>query len=180
MAHSHLNIKKQEFEHHDHTHDHTKGKQVGVSAALLGTLAGGILLIVSAVAPVFYGKDSEAGQLCAMIGAALLGFPVVFHAVKCMLGGHMHMDELVALAIVAAFATEQYATAGTVAFIMLVGELMEARTALGARASIESLIKLTPKIASLVNADGSETEVQVSSLKPGDLVRVRHRPGQWD
>ena len=173
MAHSHLNIKKQEFEHHDHTHDHTKGKQVGVSAALLGTLAGGILLIVSAVAPVFYGKDSEAGQLCAMIGAALLGFPVVFHAVKCMLGGHMHMDELVALAIVAAFATEQYATAGTVAFIMLVGELMEARTALGARASIESLIKLTPKIASLVNADGSETEVQVSSLKPGDLVRVR-------
>jgi Cd2+/Zn2+-exporting ATPase len=108
-----------------------------------------------------------------MIGAALLGFPVVFHAVKCMLGGHMHMDELVALAIVAAFATEQYITAGVVAGIMLVGELMETRTALGARASIESLIKLTPKVASLVKADGSETEVEVSSLAPGDIVRVR-------
>jgi Cd2+/Zn2+-exporting ATPase len=90
-----------------------------------------------------------------------------------MVRGDMHMDELVALAIIAAFATGQYATAGSVAFIMLLGELMETRTALGARASIESLIKLTPKVANLVMADGSETEVKVSSLKPGDVVRIR-------
>ena len=115
MAHKHLNIKKQEMDHHHH--EHTKGKQVGVSAALLGALAGGVLLIVSGVAPYFYGEENEAAELCAMIGAVLLGFPVVYHALKCMLHGHMHMDELVALAIVAAFATEQYATAGTVAFI---------------------------------------------------------------
>jgi Cd2+/Zn2+-exporting ATPase len=180
MAHNHLNIKKQEMDHHDHQcqcgdhgHEHTKGKQIGVSAALLGALAGGVLLIVSGVAPYFYGEGNEAAELCAMIGAILLGFPVVYHALTCMLHGHMHMDELVALAIVAAFATEQYATAGTVAFIMLIGELMEARTALGARASIESLIKLTPKVASLVQADGKEIEVEVISLKPGDVVRVR-------
>lgn len=173
MAHKHLNIKKQEFDHHHH--EHTKGKQVGVNLALLGTLAGAVLLITSWVAQTryFYGEGNEAAQLCAMIGAVLLGFPVVFHALKCMLHGHMHMDELVALAIVAAFATGEYTTAGTVAFIMLLGELMETRTALGARASIESLIKLTPKVASLVNADGGESEVEVSSLKPGDVVRVR-------
>ena len=35
---------------------------------------------------------------------------------------------------------------GTVAFIMMISELLETRTALGARASIESLIKLTPVI----------------------------------
>ena len=179
MAHKHLNIKKHEFEHHDQACEchqgHTKGKQVGVSAALLGTLAGAVLLFTSWLAQRswLYGEGNEAAQLCAMIGAALLGFPVVFHAIKCMLGGHMHMDELVALAIVAAFAKGEYVTAGTVACIMLIGELMETRTALGARASIESLIKLTPKIASLVKADGSETEVQVSDLTPGDVVRVR-------
>lgn len=168
MAHKHLSIKE-----HELGHDHTKGKQFRVSLALLGTLAGGVLLLNSGVAPVFYGSGSEVARLCAMIGAILLGTPVVWHAIKCMVRGHMHMDELVALAIIAAFATEQYATAGAVAFIMLLGELMETRTALGARASIESLIKLTPKVANLVGADGSETEVKVSSLKPGDTVRIR-------
>ena len=170
MAHKHLNIKE-----HELSHDHTKGKQLRVSMALLGTLAGGVLLLNSRLAelPFLYGPDSDVGTLCAMLGAILLGFPVVFHAIKCILHGHMHMDELVALAIVAAFTTEQYATAGTVAFIMLLGELMETRTALGARASIESLIKLTPTTANLVTEDGSEEEIDVSQLKPGDIVRIR-------
>jgi cation transport ATPase len=39
-----------------------------------------------------------------MIGAILLGLPIVIHAVKGILHGHMHMDELVALAVIAAFA----------------------------------------------------------------------------
>jgi Cd2+/Zn2+-exporting ATPase len=56
---------------------------------------------------------------------------------------------------------------------MLLGELMETRTALGARASIESLIKLTPTVANLVGADGAETEIKVSDLTPGDVIRVR-------
>lgn len=169
MAHKHLNIKEHELSEHDHTH----GKQVRVSLALLGTLAGGVLMINSVIAPLFYGKGSAVAELCAMVGAILLGFPVIWHAIRCMLHGHMHMDELVALAIVAAFATGQYVEAGMIAFIMLLGELMETRTALGARASIESLIKLTPTTANLVEADGNETEVMVSNLKEGDVVRVR-------
>ena len=169
MAHEHLNIK----EHELHDHDHTQGKQFRVSLALLGTLAGGVLMLNSAIAPLFYGKDSAVAELCAMVGAILLGLPVIWHALKCMLHGHMHMDELVALAIVAAFATGQYQEAGIIAFIMLLGELMETRTALGARASIESLIKLTPTVANLVGADGGETEIKVSDLTPGDVIRVR-------
>ena len=169
MAHKHLNIKEQDLTEHDHTH----GKQVRVSLALLGTLAGGVLLLNSVIAPLFYGKGSAVAELCAMVGAILLGLPVVWHALRCMLHGHMHMDELVALAIVAAFATGQYVEAGMIAFIMLLGELMETRTALGARASIESLIKLTPTTANLVDSNGNETEVKVSNLKEGDVVRVR-------
>lgn len=169
MAHKHLNIKEHELSDHEHTH----GKQVRVSLALLGTLTGGVLLLNSVIAPLFYGKGSAVAELCAMVGAILLGLPVVWHAIKCMLHGHMHMDELVALAIVAAFATGQYVESGMIAFIMLIGELMETRTALGARASIESLIKLTPTTANLIDADGNETEVKVSGLKEGNVVRVR-------
>ncbi len=170
MAHKHLHLKEYEL-----TGEHTKGKQIRVSMALLATLAGFVLLVNSAIAQCrfFYGPNSEVAQLSAMIGALLLAFPVVLHALKSVVRGEMHMDELVALAIVAAFANGEYGTAGIVAFIMLMGELMETRTALGARASIESLIKLTPTSANVVNADRSEREVRISELVPGDVIRVR-------
>lgn len=169
MAHKHLHIKEHELSHHDST----QGKKIRVSAALIGTLTGGVLLIISIIAPFFYKGQPDVVNLAAMAGAFLLAIPVVWHAIRCMLHGHMHMDELVALAIVAAFAMGEYIEAGLVAFIMLLGELMETRTALGARASIESLIKLTPTVANLISADGKETEVKVSKLSPGDVVRVR-------
>jgi len=169
MAHQYHHFKE------DIAAEHTHGKQVRVSMALLGTLAGGILLICSGIAArrFLYGSDSFQAEFLAMIAAILLGAPIVWHAVKSIVRNEMHMDELAALAILAAFANKAYVGAGTIAFFMLLSELLESRTALGARASIESLIKLTPTRANLVRPDGSEAEVDVSGLKPGDVVRVR-------
>jgi Cd2+/Zn2+-exporting ATPase len=167
MAHEHLHFKD------DIAAEHTHGKQIRVSMALLGTLAGGVLLINSGAAKYIYGSGSFSTGFLAMVGALLLGAPIVLHAVKSLIHGEAHMDELVALAILAAFAMQEYATAGIVAFFMLLSELIETRTALGARASIESLIKLTPTKANLIDRGGGEQEVKVSSLKPGDCVRVR-------
>ena len=166
MAHEHLHFKD------DLAVEHTHGKQIRVSIALLGTLAGGMLLINSGLARFFYTKGSFNAEILAMAGAILLGAPIVWHAIKSLIQRHAHMDELVALAIVAAFVTGDYVTSGVVAFFMLLSELIETRTALGARASIESLIKLTPTKANLIEG-GSEREVKVSGLKPGDRVRVR-------
>ena len=167
MAHEHLHFKE------DVTAEHTRGKQIRVSMAMLGTLAGGVLLINSGIARLFYGSGSFNTELLAMAGAILLGAPIVLHAIKSLIKKQMHMDELVALAIIAAFATQNYVTAGIVAFFMLLSELIETRTALGARTSIESLIKLTPKKANLIEKNGSEKEVKVSTLQAGDCVRTR-------
>jgi Cd2+/Zn2+-exporting ATPase len=167
MAHEHLHFKD------DIAAEHTHGKQIRVSMALLGTLAGGVLLINSGISKYIYGAGHFNTDILAMAGAILLGAPIVLHAIKSILHKEAHMDELVALAILAAFATREYTTAGVVAFFMLVSELIETRTALGARASIESLIKLTPTIANLIDGQSSEKEVKVSSLKTGDCVRVR-------
>ena len=167
MAHEHLHFKD------DIAAEHTHGKQIRVSLALLGTLAGGVLLINSGIAKYIYGVGSFNTEILAMAGAILLGAPIVLHAIKSLIRREAHMDELVALAIIAAFATQEYATAGVVAFFMLVSELIETRTALGARASIESLIHLTPTKANLIDAQQGEKEVKVSSLKTGDCVRVR-------
>jgi Cd2+/Zn2+-exporting ATPase len=169
MAHEHLHFKE------DITAEYTHGKQIRVSMALLGTLAGFMLLFSSFIARsrYLYGSGSFQAEFLAMAGAILLGGPIVIHAIKSLVKKEMHMDELVALAVIAAFVTGNYITAGLVAFFMLLSELIETRTALGARASIESLIKLTPTKANLIEKDGSESEVNVSSLKPGDSVRAR-------
>jgi Cd2+/Zn2+-exporting ATPase len=143
--------------------------------ALLGTLAGFMLLVSSYIARsrFLYGSGSFQAEFLAMAAAILLGAPIVVHAIKSLIKRQMHMDELVALAVIAAFVTGNYVTAGLVAFFMLLSELIETRTALGARVSIESLIKLTPTTANLLDSKGDEEEVNVSSLKPGDSVRVR-------
>ena len=56
---------------------------------------------------------------------------------------------------------------------MLMGEIIETRTAEGARDSIESLIKLTPTKARRIFKDGSEEEVAASELAVGDVIRIR-------
>ena len=85
----------------------------------------------------------------------------------------MSINELVAIAVLAAFASGDYKTAGVVAFFMLMGEIIETRTAEGARASIESLIKLTPTKARRIKTDGSEEEVAARELAIGDVIRIR-------
>lgn len=164
MAHEHLHLKDD---------IDASQQQLRVSIALLATLAGGVLLINSRIGQFFYGKGSFNTELFALLGAILLGLPVVWHAIKCLLHGESHMDELAALGIIAAFATQDYFSAGLIGFFMLLSQLVETRTALGARASIEALIRLTPTKASKLDQNGQEHEVPVSLLRPGDRIRIR-------
>ena len=125
MAHEHLHFKD------DIAVEHTHGKQVRVSLALLGTLAGGTLLLSHYVSKWFvYGPNAFQTEILAFAGAILLGSPIIWHAIKSLAHKEAHMDELVALAILAAIATRQYPAACVVAFFMLLSELVESRTAL--------------------------------------------------
>src|SRR5205814_1805539 len=89
-------------------------------------------------------KGTMVAGFSAMIGAVILGAPIVWTSFKDIRQGILSINELVGIAVLAAFASGDYKTAGLVAFFMLMGEIIETRTAAGARASIESLIKLTP------------------------------------
>ncbi len=153
-----------------------------VSLWLIGTLVGGTLIVASFLTDFFFAKSirDSAGILrnphadaIALLGAILLALPLVWHALKHLARGESHMDELVALAVLAAIANEQYKMAGIVAFFMIIATLIETRTALGARASIASLVRLTPQEAHRIAESGEESVVAVAQLKPGDLVRVR-------
>ena len=108
----------------------------------------------------------------AMVGALILGLPIIWTAIKDLRAGLLTTNELVALAILASFGTSRYQEAGVVAFFMLLGQIIETHTAEGARASIESLIKLTPAKARRVTPKGEE-EIESRLLSIGDIIRVR-------
>ncbi len=173
-------------------HAHLKeieAETLKASSLLIGTLMGGMLVVSSFVvdfpwvARTFFqhdfttsahvGAHTPYSDIMALVGALLLGIPLVWHAVKCLSHGHAHMEELVALAVVAAIALGEYQEAGIIAFFMVVSNLIETRTALGARASIESLLRLTPDKAHRLDATGAETVVDAKLLRPGDVIRVR-------
>ncbi|MCW5559407.1 MAG: cadmium-translocating P-type ATPase, partial [Verrucomicrobiae bacterium] len=106
------------------------------------------------------------------IGGILLATPILLTSARDLSRGRVSINELVCLAVLASFATGDYKTAGVVAFFMLVSEVVVNRTAAGARASIESLIQLTPTKARRLTAQGEE-EVATHQLAVGDIVRVR-------
>ncbi len=182
---------------HDHSHFHEHAQGDAAEQArwagfwLIVTLIGGMLVVTSYYVQWFspyeltekfradgtsYSVKEYLYQfhmdLAALIGAILLAARIIWHAIGNLIRGHMHMDELVALAIVAAFATNDYRAAGVIGFFLLLSELIETRTAIGARASIEELVKLTPKTARLITSTGEEN-VEAVSLRPGQRIRVR-------
>lgn len=157
---------------HDHLKESIEAQTWRSSLLLIMTFMGGLLVLISFISDYIFDQPQVPAGF-AFLGALVLGLPLVWHAVKHLLEGHMHMDELVALAVLAALVTEQYLEAGVIAFFMIISTLIETRTALGARAAITSLIKLTPTRARRLLADGHEEEVEASRLGTGDIIRVR-------
>ncbi len=60
--------------------------------------------------------------------------------------------------------------------IMLIGHYIEAKSVLGAANALEELVKMMPKTAMRVKADGQLEEVGVDQLKKEDIILVR--PGE--
>jgi Cd2+/Zn2+-exporting ATPase len=151
-------------------------KQTGrTSLMMIGILVGGVLVVNARIASVFFDNPFYSDML-ALLGAVILGTPICLHAGRELLQGKRQMDELVALAVIAAIASRDYQAAGIVAFFLLISNLIETRTALGAKASIEHLLRLSPKKAMRLATDGTEEPVDPSELAQGDVVRIR--PGE--
>ena len=135
-------------EHHHHEHDESCSScghdHEHSSVHLWQTIVGVVFVINAFIVDWLFDNAHTVASASAMIGALVLGYPIIITAIKDLKLGRLSINELVAIAVLAAFASGDYKTAGVVAFFMLMGELIETRTAEGARTSIESLIKLTP------------------------------------
>src|SRR5687768_15510671 len=171
---------KHDHDHHhhpDHDHEHDESCGCGhdhshTSVRLVQLLVGLVFVLNAFIVDWVFHKGTMIASASAMIGAILLGYPIVWTAIKDLRQGVLSINELVGIAVLASFASGDYKTAGLVAFFMLMGEIIETRTAEGARASIESLIKLTPTKARRITGKGEE-EVAAKDLGIGDVIRIR-------
>jgi heavy metal translocating P-type ATPase len=116
------------------------------------------------------------------ISQLLLGFASVMVAVPVMRSAwyslrfpslHGITDQLIALAMLGAWATGDLLTAALLPIIMIFGHVLEERSVIGSQEAIHALGKLTRSHARKVQADGSIIEVDNSTLKAGDQVEVR-------
>ena len=69
-----------------------------------------------------------------------------------------------------------FEAAAAITTLVLLGQVLELRARSRTSAAIRSLLKLSPKSARLVRADGTEIDVPIEHIEPGDQLRVR--PGE--
>ena len=148
----------------DHDHDDTI---LSLKWAFLGIA----FLFNSFLLEKIFHQD-DAALFSGLAGALILTVPIVIKAIKDLMAGHHHMNELVAIAVLSCLTLDDYRTAGIVAFFMIMADLVEHKTASGAKQAIEKLLLLTPDKA-LKLENGIELEVNVTDLLIGDVIRVR-------
>lgn len=116
------------------------------------------------------------------VSQLLLGFASLLVAVPVMRSAwfslrypslHGITDQLIALAMIGAWATGDLLTAALLPIIMIFGHVLEERSVIGSQEAIHALGQLTRSHARKVQADGSIIEVDNGTLKAGDNVEVR-------
>jgi heavy metal translocating P-type ATPase len=184
---------------HDHTHDHghahnhrhdanhvhvydEKGEmvccshhEIAIERWIMLTLVGGVLVLVSTVCSLMGLMHEAVAKLPAIVGALLLSIPLFIAAYKEMAARRVSSSTLAALAIVAALATGEFATAGWLAFILVVFGQLVRRSASGAQRAIEQLVRLMPDNARVIE-EGVEKDRSLRDVKVNQIVRVR--PGE--
>jgi len=69
-----------------------------------------------------------------------------------------------------------FEAAAAITTLVLLGQVMELRARSRTSAAIRGLLDLSPKTARLVTPDGTEKDIPLEQVKPGDRLRVR--PGE--
>ncbi len=69
-----------------------------------------------------------------------------------------------------------FESAAVIVELVCLGQMLELRARSRVSGAIRALLKLSPKVARRVSADGREADVEISAVQVGDLLRVR--PGE--
>ncbi|MGC5701724.1 cadmium-translocating P-type ATPase [Pseudomonas sp. NFXW11] len=151
------------------TEQRSAARQLTLAMLALGLL--GLGLAWRWLAP----EQEGVSQLLLGVASLLVALPVMRSAWFSLRYPSLHgiTDQLIALAMLGAWATGDLLTAALLPVIMIFGHVLEERSVIGSQEAIDALGRLTRSQARRVLADGSVQEVDNASLKAGDWVEVR-------
>ncbi|MGP6232887.1 cation-translocating P-type ATPase, partial [Pseudomonas aeruginosa] len=114
-------------------------------------------------------------QILLGVASLLVALPVARSAWDSLRHPSLHgvTDQLIALAMLGAWASGDLLTAALLPIIMIFGHVLEERSVIGSQEAIVALGELTRSHARRIEADGSLSEVDNASLRAGDQVEVR-------
>ena len=164
----------------------------------VGVVLGVPLMIVSMGDMLIPGQPimSAIGHRASLVLQAVLATPVVFwcgwpffqRAWLSIRTRQLNMFTLIALGVSASYLYSMtgllthaaiepfFESAAAIVVLVLIGQVLELRARMRTGEAVRKLLRLAPKTARLVRADGHEDDVPLDQIHPGDVVRIR--PGE--
>lgn len=150
-------------------------EQLSLATRLTVSLIAGGCLLVSGAIQVLQPAQHDVAELVAGVAALLVAVPALRAAWRSLRQPDLHgiMDQLIALALLAAWASGSLVTAALLPLVMTVGHILEERSLLGSQEAIRALSRLTQSKARRLLAGREVEEVSAQTLRVGDLIEVR-------
>jgi Zn2+/Cd2+-exporting ATPase len=153
----------------------SRSEQISLGVRLVLSLVAGGCLILSAGLLFLAPSQGEVAELVAGVAALLVAIPALSAAWESLRYPDLHgiTDQLIALALVAAWAAGDLMTAALLPLVMTLGHILEERSLLGSQEAIRALSRLTQVKTRRVLPGGELEEVTTQSLRTGDLIDLR-------
>jgi heavy metal translocating P-type ATPase len=153
----------------------TANEKQSAAAQLILAMIALCLLVLGIGWRWLFPDETGVSQLLLAAASLIVAIPVIRSGWHSLRHPSLHgiTDQLIALAMLAAWATGDLLTAALLPIVMIFGHVLEERSVIGSKEAMDALARLTRSQARLVTADGKVAEVDNVTLKAGDLVEVR-------
>lgn len=153
----------------------TRHEQRSMAVQLLLAMTAFGLLLCGWIWQWLFPQQSDVGQILFGVASLLVAVPVLRSAIYSLRSPSLHgvTDQLIALALLGAWATGDLMTAALLPGIMIFGHILEERSVIGSQEAIDALSRLTRSRARRILPDGEIEEIDNHELRTGDRVEVR-------
>ncbi len=153
----------------------SRGERTILGLRLTLALVALCLLLVAGGMRLLLPNQRGIADLVAGLAAALVAVPVFSEAWASLRHPSLHgiTDRLVALALIAAWATGDLMTAAFLPIIMTLGHILEERSMLGSQEAVKALTRLTDVDSRRLLPNGEFEIVSNTDLRVGDIIELR-------
>jgi Zn2+/Cd2+-exporting ATPase len=153
----------------------SSSEQLSLGVRLTLSLIAAGCLVVAATVRFVSPSQQDVAELVAGIAAILVAVPALAAAWRSLRHPNLHgiMDQLIALALLAAWAAGDLIIAALLPLVMTLGHILEERSLLGSQEAIRALSRLTQTKARRFLPYSGIEEISAQALRIGDRIEVR-------